>query len=84
MDSVYREIRPSPTLAPCIECFWTGEVLNQFTARVLPDGCADILFIARKNELIDMQVVGVMTRPQEVDGHLIELCTCVAPPPTAP
>jgi AraC-like DNA-binding protein len=66
MDSYYREIRPSPSLAPCIECFWTGEVLNEFTARVLPDGCADILFIARKNELIDMQVVGVMTRPQEV------------------
>jgi AraC-like DNA-binding protein len=66
MVSVYREIRPSPDLATCIESFWTGEVVNQFTARVLPDGCADILFIACKNELIDMQVVGVMTRPQEV------------------
>ena len=66
MDSVYREIKPSPHLASCIECFWTSDVLEQFAARVLPDGCADILFVARKNELIDVQVVGVMTGPHEV------------------
>jgi len=66
MDSVYREISPSAHLAPYIECFWTGEVVKDFSARVLPDGCADILFISRRNELIDVRAVGVMTRPHVV------------------
>lgn len=66
MGSIYREITPSPHLAPYIECFWTGDVTKDFSARVLPDGCADILFTTHKNELIDVRVVGVMTRPHVV------------------
>jgi AraC-like DNA-binding protein len=65
MDSIYREIDPSPRLAPYVECFWTGEVLNRFSARVLPDGCADILFVSQQGLLTDVRAVGVMTRPRE-------------------
>jgi AraC-like DNA-binding protein len=66
MDSTYREITPSPSLAPFVECFWVGDVVKDLAARILPDGCADILFITRGNELIDTQIVGVMTRPHVV------------------
>ncbi len=66
MDSTYREFTPSPNLAPFVECFWTGDILNDSLARILPDGCADILFITRRKELIETQVVGVMTRPHIV------------------
>jgi hypothetical protein len=58
MGSTYREITPSPNLAPFVECFWTGDIFKDFSAHLLPDGCADILFITRKNELIETQVVG--------------------------
>jgi AraC-like DNA-binding protein len=66
MDSTYREITPSPNLASFVECFWIGEVLRDFTARVLPDGCSDILFVTRENDLVETQFVGVMTRPRLV------------------
>ena len=66
MGSTYREITPSPNLAPFVECFWAGDIFKDCSARILPDGCADILFITRKNELIETQVVGVMTRPHVV------------------
>src|ERR1043166_8235936 len=68
MDSTYREFAPSPNLAPFVECFWTGEVEQDHSARILPDGCADILFIWHKHTLVETQVVGVMTRP-----HLVPL-----------
>jgi AraC-like DNA-binding protein len=66
MGSIYREFRPSSVLAPYIECFWTGDVVQDFSARVLPDGCADILFTSHRNELVDVEVVGVMTRARVV------------------
>jgi len=66
MGSVYREISPSEALSPYIECFWTGEVAQNFSARVMPDGCADVLFISRRKELVDLQFVGVMTRSRVV------------------
>jgi AraC-like DNA-binding protein len=67
VSSPYREISPSAPLAPFIECFWAGEVSNDITARILPDGCADILFVSH-NRHIETQIVGVMTRP-----HLVPL-----------
>jgi AraC-like DNA-binding protein len=66
MDSTYREIVPVASLASFVECYWTGEVLEDHAARILPDGCADIIFFAQKKELIDAQVVGVMTRTHSV------------------
>jgi AraC-like DNA-binding protein len=68
MDSTYCEFPPSPNLAPFVECFWTGDVVRDHTARILPDGCADILFFMRGSEVVDAQIVGVMTRP-----HLVSL-----------
>jgi AraC-like DNA-binding protein len=61
----YREHRPAADLAPWIECFWTrspepGAGATAKPYRVLPDGCADILF-----DLADdaaASVVGPMTR----------------------
>jgi AraC-like DNA-binding protein len=61
----YREHRPAPDLAPWIECFWTrGPERDARTAaqayRILPDGCADILFDLSGR--VDAFVVGPMTR----------------------
>jgi AraC-like DNA-binding protein len=66
MDSTYREIVPAKRLAPFIECYWTGEVEGDQSARILPDGCADFIFFTRKHELIDARIVGVMTRTHTV------------------
>jgi AraC-like DNA-binding protein len=61
----YVEIVPSPALRPWVDCFWTrtpdaaaGEV------RVLPDGCADLVFDLTDGEAM---AVGTMTRPLVID-----------------
>jgi AraC-like DNA-binding protein len=60
----YREHAPAPDLAPWIECFWTRAAgpapSGAETYRVLPDGCADILFALGGG--VDAFVVGPMTR----------------------
>ena len=55
----YVEIQPSEVLRPWVECFWrvTGAVGEQ---RILPDGCADLVFDRANGEAI---VVGTMTKP---------------------
>ncbi len=65
----YQEFPPSPHLAAHVECFWAhcaDEPVPSY--RVLPDGCADILFERpggrRGRGLI---VVGAMTRAQSID-----------------
>jgi AraC-like DNA-binding protein len=65
-QSAYREYRPSARLAKLVECFWTHETVGQTVHRVLPDGCADLLFTqtAASQELI---VVGTMTRARLFD-----------------
>src|ERR1700694_1724652 len=63
----YREYRPSARLAKFVECFWTHETVGKTVHRVLPDGCADLLFMrtcAGSQELI---VVGTMTRARLFD-----------------
>ncbi len=44
----YQEIAPQPALAPFVECFWTSRSETPLPAtaqsRVLPDGCADVIF----------------------------------------
>jgi hypothetical protein len=45
----YREIAPAPMFADTIECFWTNHQTGLADAqRVLPDGCADIIFFAQQ------------------------------------
>ncbi len=57
----YLEIRPAAALEPWVECFWSR--VDDGSAgehRVLPDGCADLVF-----DLTDGEgtAVGTMTRP---------------------
>jgi AraC-like DNA-binding protein len=49
MNSHYREYRPSPALAPFVECYWSRvpdrhEAPQPSSHTVLPDGCLDIVF----------------------------------------
>ena len=57
-----REFAPPPELAGHVDAFWASE--GSGSARVLPDGCADIIFdldVARAS------AVGTMTRPLFVE-----------------
>jgi AraC-like DNA-binding protein len=63
---LYREIAPPPELSPFVECFWVSEVGTECCQRILPDGCVDLVFVCRGSELVDAQVVGAMTRFQDV------------------
>lgn len=59
----YREFAPPPRLLDAVECFWSmrcdqaGAILH----RVLPDGCADILFTLDGSSAA-LDVIGPMTR----------------------
>jgi AraC-like DNA-binding protein len=58
----YREIAPAAKFADAIECFWTNSQSGPGGAhRVLPDGCADIIF-SRGSGAASLEVVGPMTR----------------------
>ncbi|SPE45636.1 putative transcriptional regulator AraC family [Candidatus Sulfotelmatobacter sp. SbA7] len=57
----YLELVPPPPLADSVECFWTMESQESFRHRVLPDGCADIIF-TRDSGKASLTVVGTMTR----------------------
>ncbi len=63
---MYREFDPPSELAPFVECFWTSEVEAESRRRILPDGCIDVLFFSQANKVVDAQVVGAMTRFQDV------------------
>lgn len=57
----YAELAPSEALRPWVECFWTRtDSAPTGPHRVLPDGCADLVFDLTSGESI---VVGTMTRP---------------------
>jgi AraC-like DNA-binding protein len=70
----YREIAPPPRLAHTIECFWTMRHAEADPAhRVLPDGCADILF-TRDAASTEIEAVGPMTRYRDFpqpDGRVL-------------
>jgi len=58
----YHEIAPRPELSRSVECYRTG-FQNGAAAptRVMPDGCADILF-TRRGGTVRLDAVGPMTR----------------------
>jgi len=64
MEHTYLEIRPSPRLAPYVECYWTRQSATEddLDHRVLPDGCADILFTRQRDEPVGLWVIGTMSR----------------------
>jgi AraC-like DNA-binding protein len=57
----YREIAPPPRLADRVECFWTSQEPAGQLHRVLPDGCADILFTRTSGGRLTLEAVGPMT-----------------------
>lgn len=58
----YREIAPAAKFAGAIECFWINSQTGPGGAhRVLPDGCADIIF-SRGSGMASLEAVGPMTR----------------------
>ncbi|HEX2834009.1 MAG TPA: helix-turn-helix domain-containing protein [Thermoanaerobaculia bacterium] len=63
----YAEIRPTAALQPWVDCFWTNrdEACEPRQHRVLPDGCADLVFDLSAGEA---DVVGTMTRPLIITG----------------
>lgn len=72
----YCEHRPPIDLAPWVACFWqiTGTVTctAPFLHRVLPDGCADLLFdlgAARSPGQASVELVGPMSKSQLVGLH---------------
>jgi AraC-like DNA-binding protein len=66
---IYAEYRPPRDLAPWVACFWriTGCATEAipFQHRVLPDGCADLLFDLSAGGAIEL--VGPMSTAQVVD-----------------
>jgi AraC-like DNA-binding protein len=61
-SSIYREYAPLPVLRSHLVCVWTLEIgrsSRPHRQRVLPDGCADIIWIGETPPI----VVGPMTRP---------------------
>lgn len=65
-DVHYREHAPPPDLADRVECVWTlrsaGRLAAPVLNRVLPDGCADVIFDPGE----PARVVGAMLRPAPV------------------
>lgn len=70
----YREIRPPPRLAQAIECFWSIRHGGPAAAhRVVPDGCADLLF-AHNSGSASLDAVGPMTAYRDFplrDGEVL-------------
>lgn len=64
----YREHTPPVRLADSVECFWTQESFGPLqTHRVMPDGCADLLFSQSASKEGELLVVGAMTDAQVFD-----------------
>jgi AraC-like DNA-binding protein len=72
----YTEHAPPPDLAAAVVCVWTRRLpiaADVGDQRVIPDGCADILFAfgggqTSAEEGVEADVVGPMTRPLVVSG----------------
>jgi AraC-like DNA-binding protein len=63
----YIELEPTAALRPWVECFWTrNDEAPSDVQRVLPDGCADLVFDLRKGS---SAVVGTMTKPLLLPPH---------------
>lgn len=61
-----REIAPSTALAHWVECFWHRPASGPASHRVVPDGCADIIFDGGDGSV---SLVGPMTAPVIIAGE---------------
>ena len=60
----YREHLPHPALRPFVDRFWTRAAGPSATeARVLPDGCIDVMLMLADGACSGIFVVGTMTEP---------------------
>jgi AraC-like DNA-binding protein len=57
------EVAPSPELAEYVDAYWWSDAESSGTMRILPDGCADVVF-----DKEGAFVVGAMTRPLRIDA----------------
>jgi AraC-like DNA-binding protein len=71
----YQEVRPSPPLAPFVQCYWciSAASASSILNRVCPDGCADIvidlspsLSLSAPGDLGRSYAVGTMRRAAQV------------------
>jgi len=64
----YFELRPPQPLASTVECFWVMRQMGKVSVshRVVPDGCADILF-TRAPGSAELTAVGAMTHFEDFD-----------------
>ncbi|ADB52955.1 AraC family transcriptional regulator [Conexibacter woesei] len=51
-SSVYRELRPSSALEDLLACRWYQQVADDRVQRVVPDGCADVVWIAGRELVV--------------------------------
>ena len=58
------ELHPSAALRPTIDAYWSQPALGFSAQRILPDGCADLVFDLARGEAF---VVGTMTAPLDLD-----------------
>jgi AraC-like DNA-binding protein len=74
----YVEAPPTPALRPFVRCYWQvlgGAAVGGATRRILPDGCADVLFEMGDLSQVSGQAhprarfVGTMTRAVIVESH---------------
>lgn len=69
-QSPYREIPPSPALAPYVRCYWhfrtPEDLVTGIRNRVLPDGCADILFNLGRPLTTDPDEVTIFRTPSPI------------------
>jgi AraC-like DNA-binding protein len=57
------EVAPSRELAEYVDAYWWSDAESSGTMRILPDGCADVVF-----DKEGAFVVGAMTRPLRIDA----------------
>jgi AraC-like DNA-binding protein len=64
MRAAYREFRPPPALAACVECLWSVDAAVAVpNYGVAPDGCLDIVYSASGG----LRAVGAMTRERRFE-----------------
>jgi AraC-like DNA-binding protein len=58
----YREYRPSPDLSAVVACSWEHAPSASHTQRIVPDGCVDLIWLARR----ELVFAGPDTGPRSV------------------
>ncbi len=66
----YREYKPSNELENLIDSYWLIKDLNQFeNQRILPDGCADIIFNLGKANCLIQKETSIKSEYKELEDY---------------